>query len=575
MAKRLKIEEALDYCLLNPEGLSDEQLLAKFPQYREQLYPLLVRATSVQAAVPPSVPIERMAAIKQRLLDAAASGAVQRGTAVVDLNATPHRVEEPRPERQPRQRRGWALPMLSLPRRRIAWTGAIAAVVLVAFTWWAAATSLADSPFYDVKLASENLMVDLTMNPADRARAHAQLVTARIEDVRAMAAAGKMEQAGKALDNFDYHINSGLNDLDQVQGEQRTEIAMQLYTSSLEGAKAFGGLKDNPKLPLAVKDNLERALADTSTLNNGAAQALTGAGVDPGTIPTPRVSPVAIVTPTPGGGQVVAINNTPTSGSTSGQTTAVPSTIASSPPPVVPGTAGAPTSTTEAKPSPTVPAAAASPTKPSVGGTPNARPTATWTSVPARSTPTAGGAPPVNTPTSTTVPPSATPSEAVPTHTPEPTSTAQATYTQAPATATATATPVPSLCDLVVAQVAASCASQSCVNWSARVTNPDSGSVEANWTAELQISQRGGGFETVASAHGSQTFSPGETSFQGSLCYTFPPETNNIRVEFTLDNPDFTCHPHAFSDPKLPCVPDATSTPRPTNTPRPTRTPRP
>ena len=34
MVKRLKIEDALDYCLLNPEGLSDDQLLEKFPQYR-------------------------------------------------------------------------------------------------------------------------------------------------------------------------------------------------------------------------------------------------------------------------------------------------------------------------------------------------------------------------------------------------------------------------------------------------------------------------------------------------------------------------------------------------------------
>src|SRR5881394_896124 len=108
MAKKFTIEDALDYCLLNPDGLSDEQLLAKFPQYREQLYPLLVRASSVRSVAPPSVPMERMAAMKQRIMEAAERGAVQRGTGVVDMRAAPDHYEPPttRSERERRRQRG-------------------------------------------------------------------------------------------------------------------------------------------------------------------------------------------------------------------------------------------------------------------------------------------------------------------------------------------------------------------------------------------------------------------------------------------------------------------------------------
>src|SRR5437899_353199 len=92
MARRLTIEEALDYCLSNPDRLSVQQLLSRFPEHREKLEPLLTRAFSISDALPPPVPAERMAAMKQRLMDAAASGAVQRGTATVDLKTRPQYV---------------------------------------------------------------------------------------------------------------------------------------------------------------------------------------------------------------------------------------------------------------------------------------------------------------------------------------------------------------------------------------------------------------------------------------------------------------------------------------------------
>src|SRR5215210_273118 len=74
MAK-VTIQDALDYCLGNPDGLSVEQLLAKFPEYRDELQPLLVLSANIVPLEPPPVPVERRMAMKQRLMDAAAASA--------------------------------------------------------------------------------------------------------------------------------------------------------------------------------------------------------------------------------------------------------------------------------------------------------------------------------------------------------------------------------------------------------------------------------------------------------------------------------------------------------------------
>ena len=71
MAKRPKIEEALDYCLDNPDRLSAPQLLDRFPEHGEKLQPLLTVASSIGSALPPPVPVDRKAAMKQRLMEAA------------------------------------------------------------------------------------------------------------------------------------------------------------------------------------------------------------------------------------------------------------------------------------------------------------------------------------------------------------------------------------------------------------------------------------------------------------------------------------------------------------------------
>src|SRR5690242_2957286 len=69
--KKVTIQEALNYCLDNPDNLSSQDLLSKFPEYREELEPLLGLGTSIAAVTLPPVAPERRSAMKQRLLAAA------------------------------------------------------------------------------------------------------------------------------------------------------------------------------------------------------------------------------------------------------------------------------------------------------------------------------------------------------------------------------------------------------------------------------------------------------------------------------------------------------------------------
>jgi tetratricopeptide (TPR) repeat protein len=84
-------QEALDYCLANPDNLSAAQLLARFPAYREELEPLLVLGELLCQAPVPVVPPDRRAAMRRRLLAAAdrARTAPPRRAAATDRAPVP------------------------------------------------------------------------------------------------------------------------------------------------------------------------------------------------------------------------------------------------------------------------------------------------------------------------------------------------------------------------------------------------------------------------------------------------------------------------------------------------------
>ncbi len=604
MPKYNEVEEALDYCLQNPGNLSVNELLDKFPEYQEQIEPLLVLAANLNTIQTPYIPLERRAAMKGRLLAAS-----ERRNAARQAT-TPLPVIIPPIKHAPRRK---ALGWLTL-WQRTAWASGTAIALALVFVWWAAAHSLPDSPFYDVKLSSERLVVDFTPNAAARLRAHIDMANARLDDTKTMVSQGKLDKTGKALDNYSEHIVGSLAALNEVKDSALSELAKLVYTSTAAGSRMFGVLKSEPGLPASIKKDIEKTLETANNTNEKVAQALVSAGISPTTLPMPSVE---LVIPTsPSGTQVVAMVT-----ATQIQVQALQHTGS---------TVLAPANTsTDAAISLQASATSAN-SKPAGAGNPQTKTVATSVTVatssgPRTSTlptatgvrsllvsPTAAHIPPVTSTVKVappTVPPTytrvrvpsstntrvtrrPTSSPARPSHTPLPpvrTSTQVATpvphSSTVPPAPTSTSilsssTPIPPLptaniCNLDVTSVGASCNAASCVNWTAQVNNNGPSPIQAAWTAELLTHEGGGGFHTVSTMHGATDFALGETSVADSFCYDFSSDTNNYKIRFSVDSDGSACTPEKTTGANRRCeVPASTVTPRPTQPPTNTHEPR-
>src|SRR4029453_8045135 len=86
------------------------------------------------------------------------------------------------------------------------WVAAAAALLLIAFVWWASANALPDSPFYGVRLASESFTLGLTGSDVDKTRARIGLANNRLYDLRAMQARGKLAQSKAAFDSYSSNL---------------------------------------------------------------------------------------------------------------------------------------------------------------------------------------------------------------------------------------------------------------------------------------------------------------------------------------------------------------------------------
>src|SRR5215211_98928 len=67
-------EEALSYCLDNPDGLITEDLLSRFPEYSEELEPLLALDAGIRTAASEGMADDSRLAMRARLVSVAAAG---------------------------------------------------------------------------------------------------------------------------------------------------------------------------------------------------------------------------------------------------------------------------------------------------------------------------------------------------------------------------------------------------------------------------------------------------------------------------------------------------------------------
>jgi Domain of unknown function (DUF5667) len=588
--ERLSIQEALDYCLENPDGLGAQELLDKFPQYREELQPLLGLAHQITAELmPPTAAVGRREAMKARLVSAAASAQATRPIQVPETLPVPARKPEQR--RQPRP-----MPWFLSPK----WLPAAAAILLIAFVWWSAARALPGSPFYTVKLASENIMLSMTGDPESKALLHTDIANARLYDLRTVQEQGTLAQAGPALDSYARNVTAANNILQGMSaGEARDRVTEAIYKTCFAGKVILGSISGGPgTIPANTRDSIQQIAAKVGDIESSTSQALISGGKDPqsvlgGSDIAPLLTPVVII---PGGTPTPALSLTTEPTIAAGTTRTIPAndgtptlpptqlpTLTETPtPPVATNTAApilpptaTPTYTPEpARPTPTI----VPPVKPSA--TPTAS-KATSTPMPAKatSTPTATATP---SPTRTLVPRSATPTNTLIPTGPSPTSTltpsSTATLPSPNPTGTALSLPtklvIPSstppepfpsptkvdeigtVCDLNVSRVEAQCEgdkpsfeAEACITWAATVHNPSQAQIEADWQLELQIRTGSGGFQTALTETGHDDFGPGDTEVGDTLCYDFPEDTSQFRVRFTILTTGYPCQPESGQSP--------------------------
>jgi hypothetical protein len=593
---KVTIQDALDYCLGNPDGFGVEQLLAKFPEYRDELEPMLALSANIVTLELPSVPLDRRAAMKQRLMGAASSA--------------PATVPQ-RPVVQGWSPRPWWESLAALIRRP-AFAGALGTLALVALLWWSAAGSLPDSPFYNLKLTSEDLLRNFENGTSGRIESYLNSAASRLGDIQEMQRRDRIAQARPAIDNYRSDITNSAALWEQTSGTERTTIAKKLYVSSAQGFVSFAalapdlsGIADTVRANISdTIETLEELRADTGgtlvSLNVDVNALLLEADIEPSTVPTP-LPRFASRTATPKVPAVAGSTQTAVAGGTgtavvSAQQTALArvSTETSTP---------LPTSTVAARSTDTLTAQTAVPTfspRPAfTAQPPTARPP-THTPRPSHVPPTRK---PTNTrivhlptsipivqtpllrtvaPTSTSVPTAQPTSTSVPTETPIllstlvplPTITIELppAPTQAPNTPGPTDTPLlplptiapftpPALptitlflpsptqqvtstslpqpteesCVLDLENVSLSCGSGLCLNAAGIVHNDSASSVTANWTASLRVKIGLQGYITLSTQTGRRVFEPGDTTLQPLFCVPLPAGTTLIQFRLSVE----------------------------------------
>jgi hypothetical protein len=312
-------EEAFRYCLENPDSMSTEQLLDKFPMFRGELESLLAVHSQLAQSLPQSMPAASREAIRGRLTASVTSGtAAGNGAAAPSEPQVPGQqtVQPVRTAALPGKR-----PRIFL-RRRLVWAISTA-VALVLIITYLSSTALPDSPLYGLKLATESQLLNFSNGPESLASGHVELANSRLRDLRAMQSEGKLALVQPAVDNYATHLRSGVSIWEGLTGESHNRLDKSLYLASVIGANTFEGLDSViDKLPAGVKGQIGEILLDISDLNAKTGTELRAQGIDTNQLLNEADASVKVLlTPLPG---VVAQEPTPLTTSTVLTATPVP-----------------------------------------------------------------------------------------------------------------------------------------------------------------------------------------------------------------------------------------------------------
>ncbi|HET9492989.1 MAG TPA: DUF5667 domain-containing protein [Chloroflexia bacterium] len=511
----LSIQDALDYCLENPDGLSAHELLEAFPQFREDLAPLLGLTAAIESA-PPPVPADRRAAMKARIVTAASQIRPPQSPA----RPTPIAAPVVPPVQAPaRPRISGPIPLDAYTKKRAplllrpGFLTAVAAALIIAFVWWSARGALPDSPFYNVRIASENIAINFAGSDENQVRAHLDAATSRLYDLREMQTRGKLSEAQEAVVNYEEHL-TGAETLWRGLASPSVETTEHLYLASVASQVTFDGLHGiEETLPAPYRQDIAEADQAIALARTSSEQALVQAGRDPAAV----VAAAASGNTGLGALIIAAVPTLPVPAEPTPPAAvdvATPTVVAVMPPATATTVViQVPVATDTPRPEP--PRATPSP--------PRATPS------PPRATPS----PPRATPTVPPPPPATrTPRPVPPTRTPRP----QPVPTNTPVIVQA------SVCNLNITSVTVTCRQQGGVNWFAVVNNRGATAVNASWVAQLEVqSEGGGGFVPVMTVSGTDAFSPGPTMLNRTIQYQFAPSALKARVVLRLDTSGYAC----------------------------------
>ena len=257
-----RIQQVLQDCIeLLRQGVSPEECLARYPEYAQELEPLLRTALNAQGELTPGMP------------PAARTRARARVLAVWD-----HR-------HLPRQRR-WGLPFF-LPRWAAMAVSVVLAIVLGGVgTVAAAGGAVPGDPLYPVKEIREGAQLWFARSPETKVAMYTRLVKERAEELRELAAKGRTGPSSIALARLERHVED-VNQLVEESIERPADGPPEIAPGLLgklqeviaEQLSAEGVVQETlEEAPVEARPGLQRALEAIQRGRDRVRDALEAAG---------------------------------------------------------------------------------------------------------------------------------------------------------------------------------------------------------------------------------------------------------------------------------------------------------
>jgi hypothetical protein len=214
-----------------------ESCLLAYPAHADLLEPLLLAAEEMRAIPKPVISPAAKARIESRLFEAAAASGLVR-----------------------RQRKPLVLPRIALPRWRWAYSALAAMVIVVLLmmtTFVGAANALPGSPFYPVKLATEEAW--LWLAPArDEPALHLRFAQRRLAEYKELAEQGVYDES--VLEAMVAQVDAALDGMEELPPAIALELLDEVAEVVAEQRQVLSGMLAH--LPAASRLQVDRILGD-------------------------------------------------------------------------------------------------------------------------------------------------------------------------------------------------------------------------------------------------------------------------------------------------------------------------